>query len=444
MSIAARKLIPALLAGSMLALAACSGGSEPAKDPSANGEPGAMPDKPESISYWSMWNEDETQQAVIANAVAEWEEKTGIKVNAEWQGRGVVQKLTPALNTNQVPDLVDAAYNKIAPVLVATQQAGSLQAAYDTEVDGQKVSELIPEKYVSGTTKLLLDNGEPWMMPYSLSSEAVWFDAGKYPDWVTNPPEDWDAFMTVLDELKAAGEVAPIAIDGDIGGYNAAWFSSLMIGENGPGSVDALITSEDGAAWDAPEVTEIANRVADLAKGGYFIEGYNASKWPAQQQAWGAGEGAMLFSGSWIPAETSTYVAEGFEYGSFPLPTQSDKKYARAEFVGYVIPVKAANPEWAADLAAHVMSKSVQDAYGVEAKSLPIREDATVSPELQGVVDFLKAADDVYPAFDGAIYPGYTEKVLFPLNNELVLGKISGEEFVAKMKQQTIDYWENQ
>lgn len=439
MSNAARKLLPALLSGALLALAACSGG-----DSAAPAEPGETPEKPESISYWSMWKEGETQQKVLADAVKEWEEETGITVNVEWQGRGVVQKLTPALNTNKVPDLVDAAYNKIAPVLVSTGQAGSMQAAYDTEIDGKKVSELIPEKYISGTTKLRLDDDTPWMMPYSLSSEAMWFDATKYPDWESAPPQTWDEFMTVLDELKADKEVAPIAIDGDIGGYNAAWFSSLMIGENGPGSMDELITSEDGSAWDNPEVTEIADRVANLAQGGYFIEGYNASKWPAQQQAWGAGKGALLFSGSWIPAETSTYVAEGFEYGSFPLPTNSDESYARAEFVGYVTPAKAKNSVWAGDLAAHMMSKSVQDAYGTEAMSLPVREDAEVSPELQGVVDHLQNADDVYPAFDGAIYPGYTDKVLFPISNELVLGKISGEEFVAEMKDATVNYWEQQ
>lgn len=437
MSNAARKLLPALLAGALVALSACSGADEPSEKVDENTE------KPESISYWSMWNEGETQQKVIAEAVAAWEEETGIKVDVEWQGRGVVQKLTPALNTNKVPDLVDAAYNKIAPILVTTGMAGSLQAAYDTEIDGEKVSDLIPEKYLSENTNLTLEDGTPWMLPYSMSSEGVWFDAATHPDWVTSPPETWEDFVGVLDELKGTDQ-APLAIDGDIGGYNSAWFSSLMIGENGPGSVDELITSKDGSAWDAPEVTEVANRVADLASGGYFIDGYNASKFPAQQEAWASGKAALLFSGSWIPAETSTYVTDGFEFSSFPLPTESDKKYARAEFVGYVIPAKAKNIEWASDLAASVLALDVQNAYGTEAMSLPVREDAEVSPELQPVVDHLKDADEVYAAFDGAIYPGYTDKVLFPINNDLVLGKVSGEEFVAKMKEATIDYWKNQ
>ncbi len=437
MSNVARKLVPTLLAGAMLALAACSGGSD-----APSSEPGSTPDKPESITYWSMWKEGEAQQVVLAEAVKAWETETGIKVNVEWQGRGVVQKLTPALNTNKVPDLVDGAYNALAPILATSGQAASMQMAYDTEVDGEKVSDLIPDNYLTEDSKLLMEDGEPWLMPYSISSEAIWFNAAEHPDWVSNPPATWDDFMTILDEVKAS-DTAPIAIDGDIAGYNAAWFASQVIGENGPGAFEELASSKDGSAWDTPEVLEIAKRVETLANG-YFIDGYNASKFPAQQQAWAANDAALMLNGSWIPAETSTYVADGFEFGSFPIPTNTDKKYARAEFVGYIIPVKSENKEWASDLAASVMSKGIQDAWGTEAKQIPVRQDAETSPELTSVINHLKEADGVYPAMDGIIFPGYTDKVFYPINNELVLGTISAEEFISKMKQANIDYWKTQ
>ncbi len=439
MSNVARKLVPVLLTGAMLALAACSGGG----DATTEGEPGATPDKPESISYWSMWKEGEQQQVVLAEAVKSWEEETGITVDVEWQGRGVVQKLTPALNTNKVPDVVDGAYNALAPILATSGQAASMQMAYDTEVDGEKVSDLIPEKYLTEDSKLNLEDGEPWLMPYSISSEAIWFNAAEHPDWVDSPPATWDEFMTTLDEVKASG-TAPIAIDGDIAGYNAAWFASQLISENGPGTFEELASSEDGSGWDSPDVLEIAKRLETLAQGGYFISGYNASKFPAQQQAWAANEAALLLNGSWIPAETSTYVADGFEFGSFPIPTNADESYARAEFTGYIVPVKSKNQEWAMNFAASVMSKSVQDAWGTEAKQIPVRLDAETAPEAASVIDHLKDADGVYPAMDGIFFPGYTDKVFYPINNELVLGKLSAEEFVSKMKQANIDYWKTQ
>lgn len=440
MSNVARKLVPTLLAGAMLTLAACSSGGG-STDPA---EPGSTPDKPESITYWSMWKEGEPQQVVLANAVKSWEEETGIDVDVQWQGRAVNQKLTPALNTNKVPDIVDGAYNALAPILATTGQAASMQGAYDTEVDGKKVSELIPEKYLTEDSKLNLEDGSPWLMPYSISSEAIWFNAAEHPEWASAPPQTWDDFMKVLDEVKAGGEEAPIALDGDIGGYNASWFGSQIIGEGGPGSMEELITSEDGAAWDAPEVMEIAKRLETLAKGGYFIDGYNASKFPAQQQAWASNKAAFLFNGSWIPAETGTYVADGFEFGSFPLPTNTEEQYARAEFTGYIVPVKSKNQEWAMNFAASVLSKANQDAWGTEAKQIPVRQDAETSPELDSVIENLKNADGVYPALDGTFFPGYTEKVLFPNVTDLILGKISAEEFVAKMKQANIDYWKTQ
>lgn len=438
MSNAARKFMTALCAGPLLALAACGGSAEaPAADP------GSTPDKPESITYWSMWKEGEAQQVVLADAVAAWEEETGIDVNVEWQGRGVVQKLTPALNTNKVPDIVDGAYNALAPILATTGQAASMQMAYDTEVDGTTVADLIPDTYLTEDSKLNREDGEPWLMPYSITSEAIWFNAAEHPEWVESPPQNWDEFMVVLDEIKASG-TAPIAIDGDIAGYAAAWFGSQIIGEGGPGSMEKLITSEDGSAWDEPQVLEIAKRVETLARGGYFIEGYNASKFPAQQQAWASNDAALLLNGSWIPAETATYVADGFEFGSFPMPTDTDKKYARAEFTGYIVPEKSQNKEWAMNFAASVMSKDVQDAWGTEAKQIPVRQDAETSPEIASVIGHLKAADAVFPALDGTFFPGYIDTVLFPINSELVLGKISAEEFVAKMKQANIDYWKAQ
>ncbi|MGH8917156.1 MAG: hypothetical protein ACRD0H_02250, partial [Actinomycetes bacterium] len=99
------------------------------------------------LTYWSMWKVGEPQQKVLAEAVADFEKETGLTVDVQWQGRDNLQKLVPALNTNSVPDLVDGPYVKAYPALVATDQARSLGAAYDLDVDGRKVADLVPAKY---------------------------------------------------------------------------------------------------------------------------------------------------------------------------------------------------------------------------------------------------------------------------------------------------------
>lgn len=422
----------AALAVSALALSACGGastGSDGAKD---GGE----------VSYWSMWKVGEPQQKVVAEAIADFEKQTGAKVKVQWQGRSNVQKLVPALNTNNVPDLVDGAYAKLAPVLGDTGQAADLSDAFATDVDGKKVSELIPAKYLS-VSNIKNKDGKPWMLPYSISSDGVWFDASKNPELTTSPPATWDEFIAYLDKQKAAGKV-PVAADGDIAGYNSMWFTTALVRSDGPGSFAKVAEDKTGAAWDAPSVLAAAKKVEQIAKGGYLIKGYNASKWPAQQQVWANGGADLLFNGSWIPTETGTYAAKDFKYSSFPFPGEAGKEQSvRADFTGWAVPEKAKNKATAQKLAAFMLNKKYQDAYGTEAKVLPIRTDSATSEEMVSIKKNLDSASSIYLQNDGVTAAGYVEKVLWPIDDELFLGKISATEFVSKMKSAQIEYWKN-
>lgn len=422
----------AVLAGASLAMTACGGGTD---NPQAAQESS-------TLTYWSMWKEGEPQQKVIAGAITDFEKETGATVKVQWQGRSNVQKLVPALNTNNVPDIVDGPYAKLAPVIGDTGQALALTDAYAAEVDGKKVSELIPAKYVE-VSNIKDADGKPWMLPYSLSSDGIWYDAAKHPGLETTPPASWDDFIKVLDTFKAEGKV-PLAADGDIAGYNSMWFTTALVRTDGTGAFAKVAEDKSGEAWDAPSVLAAAKKVEQLAQGDYLVKGYNASKWPAQQQVWANGGAELLLNGSWIPTETSTYAAEGFKFSAFPFPPVSGQpKTVRADFVGWAIPKKAENPKLAQKLATFMLGKKYQDAYGTDAKVLPIRTDAATAPEIASVKKDLDSADGVYLQNDGVTAPGYVEKILWPINDELFLGKIKAEEFVAKMKAAQIGYWKD-
>lgn len=422
----------AVLAGASLALTACGGGTD---SPQAAQEGG-------TVTYWSMWKEGEPQQKVMAGAIADFEKATGATVKVQWQGRSNVQKLVPALNTNNVPDIVDGPYAKLAPVIGDTGQALPLTDAYAAEVDGKKVSELIPAKYVE-VSNIKDADGQPWMLPYSLSSDGIWYDAAKHPGLETAPPASWEDFIKVLDGFKAEGKV-PLAADGDIAGYNSMWFTTALVRTDGTGAFAKVAEDKSGAVWDAPSVLAAAKKVEQIAQGGYLVKGYNASKWPAQQQVWANGGAELLLNGSWIPTETKTYAAEGFKFSSFPFPPVAGQpKTVRADFVGWAIPKKAENPKLAQELATFMLGKKYQDAYGTDAKVLPIRTDAATSPEIASVKKALDSADGVYLQNDGVTAPGYVEKILWPINDELFLGKIKADEFVAKMKAAQIGYWKD-
>src|SRR5699024_580842 len=214
MQIRMRTALVAGVTAAAMTLAACSG-------------PGAGDDGPsEEFTYWSMWKEGEPQQKVMAQAIEDFEAETGITVEVQWQGRNNVQRTVPTLSTHTGPDLVDSSYVKLYPALVATQQALGLDQAWQAEVeDGKTVSDLIPQSYLD-SIDIMNDDGQPWMVPYNLTSDAIWFNEAEYPEIAKNPPQTWAEFIDLLDELKQDG-VAPIAIDGDIPGYNAYWFTTI-------------------------------------------------------------------------------------------------------------------------------------------------------------------------------------------------------------------------
>lgn len=423
-----RKLSALVLIGAVaLSAAGCASGSGGAES--------------KELTYWSMWKEGEAQQKVVAAAIADFEKETGVEVNVQWQGRDNVKKVVPTLNTNKVPDLVDGSFARLAPVLAETGQAKPLDQAYDAEVEGEKVSALVPEAYLQGDVLTVEGEDAPWMLPYSLTSDAFWFNASEHPELVDSPPKTWDDFLAVMDEMKADGET-PLAIDGDVAGYNAYWFTSAMVRIAGPGALKKMAADKSGEAWDSEEALEAARLVEQLVDGDYFIDGYNASKWPAQQQSWADNKAALLFNGTWIPTETGPYAADGFEYSSFPFPSvDSGSGAERADFVGFAVPARAHNSANAQKLASFFLRKEYQDALGTDAKILPIRQDAAVSDEMSSVKSALDAADAYFLQNDGISFPGYTEKLLWPAINDLVLGKTDAAQFVKTMKSGQIDYW---
>lgn len=396
------------------------------------------------ITYWSMYNKGEAQQKVIAEAISAFEKKTGITVDVQWMGRTNTQKLIPALNTNNVPDIIDGSYANLYASLAATGQALDLTRAYNTKVNGDKtVKDVIPAKYLKGAD---LDNkdGQPWMLPYSLTTEAFWFNPAKYPQLVTDPPKTWSAFTALLKKYKAKG-ITPIAADGDISGYDEAYFVDALLGEEGPGAFKKLASEKNGAGWDSPAVLKAATMVYDLAKGGDFISGYDASKWPAQEEKWANNQAALIFNGSWIPTETGPFAAKGFQYDSFPFPSIDPKDNSvRADYIGFAIPKKAKNHAEAEEFAAFMLNLKNQDALGTQAEILPMRADAQTAPVLASVKTMVDQATSYHQANDGVDFPGYEQKVFGTPDTALFFGQITPKKFVQEMKANQIAYWKSQ
>ncbi|MDI3418739.1 ABC transporter substrate-binding protein [Streptomyces luteolus] len=401
------------------------------------GSPGSGDD---TLVYWSMWEEKEPQAEVLKSAIARFEKQSGTEVDVVWQGRKVLQKVAPALRSGEVPDLVDHDHNSLRSTLAEPGQARDLSAVYKANVpgEGKTVAAVGPGRYRELTTH----DGKPYMLPYEVFAQALWYDGSKFPKLADKQPETWDAFLKLLDERKKEGR-APLALDGDIGFYNSLWTVHLLERALGPGTVNKIAADKSGDAWRDTKVVNALRRVEDLARGGYFAEGAFGSKWPAMQERWAAGDSDFLLMGSWIPSETRNSAASGFTYRSMPFPTVAggdDSVHTGA--IGFAVPTAAEHPEAAEKFLAFMMKRENIEGFSTKALNLVPRPDVEAPEQLAGLAEALKERK-ITPAYDGidADYPNYPTEVFEPAGNALLAGKITADQFIQQVADKQAAYW---
>ncbi|MFI6817033.1 ABC transporter substrate-binding protein [Nonomuraea sp. NPDC050328] len=409
-----------------LALAAC-GGSGQAGTESKGGE----------FTYWSMWRADEPQAKVIKAAIDRFQAETGTKVTVEWQGRDVRQKIGPAIAANKAPDLWDQGADVVATTALAGQ-AADLSKVYDAEIpgEGKKVSEVIDAKYVDALPKDPEGNSR-WLVPYELISTALFYNAAD--PALATPPATWAEFIELCETLKGAGK-ACLASDGELGWENFLTLDTLLVRDNGPGTLRKIYDDKSGAGWDAPGVLESAKRMEQLVKGGHVISGYDASKYPAQQTNWAKGKAAFLMNGSWVASEVATLVGPDWKMGALPVPvTKGGNTETNVILMGFSVPKRAKNPEPAMRFLAYFLKKENLGKIATETKNITPRADIPAPAELAGVQKTL-TENPVRSILDN-VTGDYGDKVLYPAFLELWHGKIGAEQFVAKAKEAHIQYW---
>jgi len=392
-----------------------------------------------SFTYWSMWNQNEPQAKVIQAAVDGFTKQTGIKVHIQWQGRQVLTKLTPTLRTGSSADLVDGSVNTLGE-LVSLNQDTDLTSLYDTKVTGeqQTIGQVIPAKY----QQYLKDkNGKPFIVPYEVASEALWFNAAKFPNLSAKPPATFKDLLSLFAQVKASG-TAPIALPAN----DSYWTDLIFQRTLGTDGWRKLATDRSGAAWKNPKVLAAAQQVASLRGDGDFIKGYESSQGTEEETDWAKGKAAFYLSGTWVPSEAAPNVTPGFTFDSIQLPPiGGGNTDAGINFFGFAIPKTAKHVDAAEKFTAYFMQKKILSGISTEALNLTPRTDITPPAQLASVSKAL-ATDTVYS--DGAHlsvdYPDWMNKVWTPNVTGLETGQLSAAAFVKTAEQATVDYWRSQ
>ncbi|MET4003242.1 MULTISPECIES: ABC transporter substrate-binding protein [Arthrobacter] len=397
-------------------------------------------DGEKSMTYWSMWTETEPQAEVLKTSLDAFQKDTGIKVNVQWQGRKVLDKVTAGLLSNDVPDLVDQAYDGLGPTLAKTNQLEDLAPVLKESVpgeDGKTVGDVIPAKYFD-VLPTYGGDVKTYMVPYTISNVSVFYN--KANKVAPDAPKTWDELLDNCKKALAA-DIACIASDGDATWANSYWFDYLMNRNAGDGSFAKLVEDKTGASFDDPAVLKTAKQIEELIKSGYIIKGYDASKYPEQQNAWASNKALYYLMGSWAPAETGKYAAEGFEYGAFNFPTTTATSSTANDSIafGFAVPKKAKNTDAAKQFIAYFANKDRMGQISSVANNLSARPDVEAPATLKDVATILAENPTRLP--NDGVSGDITDKGFNASFEKLFLGKLTAEQYVKEAKSAMVAYW---
>jgi ABC-type glycerol-3-phosphate transport system substrate-binding protein len=390
---------------------------------------------PATLSYRSSWGADEPQAKILKAALDDFAETESVKVDVKFLGRTGTDGLATEMAAGQGPDLFDTSSDTI-PGWRAQNLAAPLDDVLAMEVPGEggkTVGDILPKS----VQKAASDSRGLEFLPHTAISSAVWYDAAKHPELAENTPKTWDEFIAYLDSAKVAGRT-PICQDGTVPFYNVYWFYSALVNANGAGSLLDLQKKAD--AWGGADVLDAAKQVSQLAHGAYFQPNFIATKYPAAQDAWIQGKCDLNINGTWLPSEVAPSTPAGAEIRSFQLPVGGEES-VEVGALGLGVNAKSKNKQVAEKFLAFFEQTKYQKLISSEAKNIPARADIAAPDALVDTQKALNEAKDVHLTYDAAAGDkAWWNDIFLPLDDQLIQGKVTPEQFVQQGKDKTAQF----
>jgi raffinose/stachyose/melibiose transport system substrate-binding protein len=401
------------------------------------------------INYWVMWNEGEPAAELIKDIAADYEAATGNTVNMTFAGREIITKLRTALSAGEQPDLVDFDAPSIFGGLVNNDLTMPLDDMLEEPAYGEDVA--FKDIFIPGLLdQYRLEDGTVHFIPYEVITTSFWYDQRVFDDaGIEAQPTTWEEFIAVLDAIQETG-YAPLTQDPSVYFYNLMWFYLLSARVNGVGALHEAASDPTGEAWDNPNWAKIIEMEQALWDGGYFIEGSEGFVWPAGQQELALGAAGIELVGSWLPNELKEITDPDFSWRTFGMPEVEGGEGTVADvesyLIGWVVMKDAPQPEATQEFIKFAMQEEYQTRLAYETILVAARAGIEPPPEMADVVEMFNNAEQLFPPYDNvnADFPDWYTNVLGKHHDDAFLGSITPEEFMERMKADTIEYWANQ
>ncbi|MBN2551236.1 MAG: extracellular solute-binding protein [Spirochaetales bacterium] len=402
------------------------------------------------LVYLSKWNVGEVTQEIVNDAIESWvSDNPTVEVERLWSGRDVNAKLMAMIQGGESPDFYDEDPQLIEASLGKAGLALDL-TPYLESVDAYDINKKVINTFSRGFFEPWTFRGEINTLPIQQYLNCFWYDKTMARKWgFTKTPDTWDEFIQTGEKIKNLG-VAPIVLDGGIDFYNLYYFSHLTERHLGTTAFLDAVNDKTGKAWDNPGYLKAQQKVKELRDRNFFIDGFEGYQFPAGQIDWVQRKGAFILIHTYMPIEVADAKPDDFEYGSFPFPSVPGGKgsqYDLATVVGGVAILKSTkDPDLAFDMLKRLVSMETQTRMAQEALNVP----TIVGPDLPDIFADLKQIMAKQTGTflcvacgPGAFEPELAQTVVYPLNQEVIYGKLSPEDFIKQVKAKQIEYYKN-
>jgi raffinose/stachyose/melibiose transport system substrate-binding protein len=442
-----RRTLSALIALLALVVSACAPGGAPAASQSTapqGSAAAAASGSTVTLEYYTALNEDEPYVKAYKQIIADFEAAhPNIKVNVTYMGRQLATKIRPILQSGKTPDIVDDDLQIMFAGLMKEGLLRDLTPDFSTPAaDG---SGTWKDQWVNGSLDLLSIPGQLNTVPYWVNAKQVFYDQRLFDKYGLTVPETWDALMADCAKVKAAG----LACFGQEGGYpysNLAWMSELAARSIGGDALLKAAEDKSGKTWLDPAYLAVAQKIYSIRQSGYFVPGFEGNQYPAGQIDWVQGHSVFYNLDDWLPSELVDKAPTGFVFRSFPFPavdgkgtTEQVEMYQWGSSVFKNAPHPAEAIEFLKFFTSPAEFKPLQTDYGFVSAiktTFPPLNNADSQKNIQG-------ATSIYPYLNGLVAkePDYLNKVLFPLNDQLLFNKLTPEQFIQQVSDQTQKFW---
>jgi ABC-type sugar transport system permease subunit/ABC-type glycerol-3-phosphate transport system substrate-binding protein len=174
------------------------------------------------------------------------------------------------------------------------------------------------ESFLPGTLDRFRDARHTYAVPLSYYAQSIWFNQRMFTEHSWPLPATWDQLLRLCATIKSTG-IAPFAFQGRYPEYAHLFLYGAYYQLAGAAAFDAEQRIEPGC-FDNPQMIQALTWTQTLATH-YFQKGALGMGHTEAQLQFFLGHTAMIPCGSWLKSEMAGKIPDGFELGTFNLPS---------------------------------------------------------------------------------------------------------------------------